>query len=217
MQLVIADFFQMPPVTKLTTPGTPTDAFLNFGYAFQAPAWRRSKLEHVLLTRVYRQKDAEFLSLLDAVRAGRQGKKAIRRLVELCGRPLDVTSGIKPTQIFSRNKDVDDMNTQELAKLPGPPSAGAKQYSTCRGTSSKGLRLLPVLANLCLDQAGVTCLKQVGVKVIVGGDADTHDCGAQWALHDPQQAAMLVDNWPAREPVICVCSDGHCARHGAGQ
>jgi ATP-dependent DNA helicase PIF1 len=120
LQLVIAgDFFQLPPVTKLTMPGTPADAFLNFGYAFQAPAWRRSKLEHVLLTRVYRQKDAEFLSLLDAVRDGRHGKKAIRRLVELCGRPLDVTSGIKPTQIFSRNKDVDDMNTQELAKLPG--------------------------------------------------------------------------------------------------
>ena len=120
LQLVIAgDFFQLPPVTKLTTPGTSADTFLNFGYAFQAPAWHRSQLQHVLLTHVYRQKDAEFLSLLDAVRDGRNGKKAIRRLVALCGRPLDVTSGIKPTQIFSRNKDVDDMNTQELAKLPG--------------------------------------------------------------------------------------------------
>jgi ATP-dependent DNA helicase PIF1 len=121
LQLVIAgDFFQLPPITKSTTPGTTADAFLNFGYAFQAPAWRRCRMEHVLLMHAYRQKDTEFLSLLDAVRdGGRQARKAVRRLVELCGRPLDTHSGIKPTQIFSRNKDVDDMNTQELAKLAG--------------------------------------------------------------------------------------------------
>ena len=89
LQLVIAgDFFQLPPVTKSTTPGTAADAFLNFGYAFQAPAWRRCRMEHVLLMHAYRQKDTEFLSLLNAVRdGGREARKAVRRLVELCGRP----------------------------------------------------------------------------------------------------------------------------------
>jgi len=54
-----------------------------------------------------------------------------------------------------------------------------------------------VLANMGLDQAWISCLKQVGVKVVVGGDADAHDCGAKCALHDPQQTAMLVDHWSA--------------------
>lgn len=121
LQLVIAgDFFQLPPVTKSTTPGTPADAFLNFGYTFQAPAWRRCRLQHVLLKHVYRQQDAEFLSLLNAVRdGGSAARHAVRRLVELCNRPIDTSGGIKPTQVFSRNKDVDDMNTQALAKLTG--------------------------------------------------------------------------------------------------
>jgi hypothetical protein len=30
----------------------PSDAFLNWGYAFQSPAWKTAGIEHVLLTKV---------------------------------------------------------------------------------------------------------------------------------------------------------------------
>ena len=57
----------MPPVSRavLEPPygTTPADAFLNFGYAFQSPAWRRLELSCVLLTRVYRQRDGELIEL----------------------------------------------------------------------------------------------------------------------------------------------------------
>lgn len=53
LQLVVCgDFFQLPPVTKRWERGMASDLFLNFGWAFQAPAWRRCGFAHVLLTQV---------------------------------------------------------------------------------------------------------------------------------------------------------------------
>ena len=53
LQLVFCgDFFQLPPVTTRWQTGTPPDAFLNWGYAFQAPAWNKCGMKHVLLTKV---------------------------------------------------------------------------------------------------------------------------------------------------------------------
>jgi hypothetical protein len=43
---------RLPPVTKKWTPGMPSDIFLNWGYTFQAPAWKTANIEHVLLTKV---------------------------------------------------------------------------------------------------------------------------------------------------------------------
>jgi ATP-dependent DNA helicase PIF1 len=120
LQLVVTgDFFQLPPVTRPLVPDTAKDAFLNFGYAFQCPAWRTCRMQTSLLTKVYRQTDVEFMALLDAIRDGKRpaASKAVRRLVELCKRPIANVDGVKPTQIFSKNKDVDEMNAVELARL----------------------------------------------------------------------------------------------------
>eukprot|EP00798_Chlamydomonas_sp_ICE-L_P021499 gene21499-28480_t len=112
--IVCGDFFQLPPITKRWVPNTPKEAFLNFGLAFQAPAWKRCNLKHVLLTKVFRQKDLEFVTLLDDIRYGRNPEAAIHRLKQLCSRPLINNTGIKPTQLFSMNRDVDNENIQEL-------------------------------------------------------------------------------------------------------
>lgn len=120
LQLIVAgDFFQLPPVTKPLEKLTPGEAFLNFGYAFQCPAWRRCRFDTVLLTKVFRQSEAEFMALLDDIRDGDKAvaASAIERLVRRCKRPLPANGGIKPTQIFSRNKEVDDMNATEMARL----------------------------------------------------------------------------------------------------
>jgi ATP-dependent DNA helicase PIF1 len=120
LQLIVAgDFFQLPPIAQSCAPGTPVDAFLNAGFAFQAPAWRRCRMEHVVLTQVFRQSDLLFQRLLDAVRRGKRTRAALRKLVELCARPLpDNPDGIKPTQVYARNRDVDEVNDKELAQLP---------------------------------------------------------------------------------------------------
>lgn len=113
LQLVLSgDFFQLPPVSsKPAAPG----AFLNRGYAFQAPAWNTCGLECVLLTEVWRQRDPTFVSLLNRVRRGDDA--ATKGLVDLARDAPP--SGIKPTLLFARNEDVDRVNAVELHRLPG--------------------------------------------------------------------------------------------------
>lgn len=53
IQLVLSgDYFQLPPIARKWTPAMGNDAFLNRGYTFQCPAWRRCALQEVLLTKV---------------------------------------------------------------------------------------------------------------------------------------------------------------------
>ena len=69
---------------------------------------------------VFRQQEgSEFVRILDDIRYGRNVLQALTRLRDLCMRPLPSTDGIKPTQLFSRNKEVDGTNELELSKLPG--------------------------------------------------------------------------------------------------
>ena len=54
--------------------------------------------------------------------------RALRRLVAASAaanadRATREDDGIRPTQLFSRNSDVDSMNVREMARLPGPVSA----------------------------------------------------------------------------------------------
>jgi len=70
------------------------------------------------LTRVYRQRDALFLQLLNQVRFNELRPEG-QKLLESLNRPLQMKEGIKPTRLYSNNKAVDDINMKELAALPG--------------------------------------------------------------------------------------------------
>ena len=115
---------QLPPVCKAPggerDPSTaPRGAFVNWGYAFQAPAWERLGLTTVLLTHVFRQAtDARFARYLQAMRSGDQdlAERAMLRIVKHASRPLTgLPEGIVPTQIFARNRDVDEMNASAFS------------------------------------------------------------------------------------------------------
>ena len=104
IQLVLSgDFFQLPPVSRSVKDGVADGAFLNRGYAFQAPAWR--------------QADPVFVILLDSVRYG--DARAAEWLFKLASAPFDAGANIRPTRLFARNADVDRVNAEELAKLEG--------------------------------------------------------------------------------------------------
>ena len=102
----------------------------------KADAWRRLKLRTVVLNRVFRQSDVRMVSLLRAIREPENPGSAARAIEELAvaavaanreaeaggagaGAGTAADDGIRPTQIFSRNRDVDDMNAREIALLPG--------------------------------------------------------------------------------------------------
>eukprot|EP00899_Mesostigma_viride_P014768 jgi/Mesvir1/23292/Mv25952-RA.3 len=123
IQLVVCgDFFQLPPISKTTLPpGAHPLTMLNRGYAFQAPAWQSGHLRHVLLRTVYRQRDAHFVRVLDDIRKGERAGAAVGELLRVCGRPLPMMHGVKPTELYSTNARVDDVNETELHRLPSPP------------------------------------------------------------------------------------------------
>lgn len=67
---------------------------------------------------VWRQRNPEFVRMLNNIRTG-NGKGAIQELLQQCSRPLPEQNGVKPTQLFSRNADVDTVNAEELRALQG--------------------------------------------------------------------------------------------------
>ena len=134
-----------------------TSVFGNRGYCFQAMSWRRCAIRVLRLTRAHRQgDDAKMVRALQAMRRGETcaeltalvadcspggshagGCGACRR----CGgvaataaaeqaRGVHTSHGIKPTRLFCKNIDVDELNLQELAQLPagalGPMDSVAK-------------------------------------------------------------------------------------------
>ncbi|DBA72022.1 TPA: hypothetical protein ACH3X2_14301 [Trebouxia sp. C0005] len=119
VQLVLSgDYFQLPPIERRWSAGMDKSAFMNRGYTFQCPAWTQCNLHQVLLTKVFRQRNPEFVRMLNDIRTG-NGRTAIQQLLQLCTRPLPEQNGIKPTQLFSKNADVDTVNAAELSALEG--------------------------------------------------------------------------------------------------
>lgn len=115
--LMCGDFLQLPPVDASR------DAEARWNFCFEAPAWKRCNLTKgtIVLRQTIRQcGDPSFVGLLSEVRAGR----CTAAVIEACSRvhvavkPLP-DDGIMPTRLYCTNRDVDNENQRELARLPG--------------------------------------------------------------------------------------------------
>ena len=91
-------------------------------FAFQAASWKACVNESILLTKVFRQKDEEFLQLLNEVRFNQMTDKSIRLLEASKHNDLSNSKGILPTKLYARNRDVDKLNLRMLAKIEGEES-----------------------------------------------------------------------------------------------
>lgn len=86
-QLVLTgDFFQLPPVTRGVVK-----------FAFQAECWETCIEKKFNLTRVFRQKDQDFVSMLNEMRLGKLSQKSIQ-VFSSRYRPLPA-DGIEPTEL----------------------------------------------------------------------------------------------------------------------
>lgn len=117
MQLIlVGDFFQLPPViTDKESRKTP------YEFAFDTPSWWDLKLVNVELRTVFRQSDAEFVSALNRIRYGEPTPQDIQLLSTRVNAPLSGDAiGIEPTVLYSRSRNVEQMNLDRLKQLPGP-------------------------------------------------------------------------------------------------
>lgn len=104
----IGDFFQLPPVTRQGQIMT---------YAFMSEAWLKLKPLICYLSEQHRQDDELFLGLLSSIRKNEIEEDHYNLLQE----QKDIAyEDIEPTRLYTHNADVDAVNNQRLAELPGP-------------------------------------------------------------------------------------------------
>ena len=114
VQLILfGDLYQLPPIVPMTEKryGSP--------YFFSSEAIRRLPLQIVELTKVYRQKDHQFISFLDAVRKGAVDNAHMDMI------NARVTEQIPEGSIMltTTNASAHARNQAELRKLPGPEAS----------------------------------------------------------------------------------------------
>ncbi|MBU6214912.1 AAA family ATPase [Patescibacteria group bacterium] len=109
--IAVGDFFQLPPVSH--------GKEAVFSYA--SPVWRELNFITCYLTEQFRQDDADFLSVLSAIRSGEIEELHREQLLARHTEPVDLPQSAP--KLFSHNADVDRINAAELAKLPGTVKA----------------------------------------------------------------------------------------------
>ena len=108
LQLVVCgDFFQLPPVPKR---GHPPPKF-----AFESSGWKSSNIIVCYLEKQYRQNDLRFLEILNAVRGNAVTEEIVNIIMGRHQKSIDGYS--KPTKLYTHNRDVDAINSFELAQI----------------------------------------------------------------------------------------------------
>jgi len=111
IQLILCgDFYQLPPVSKGLSGEMPGR------FVFESPLWAASNLKPAHLTKIVRQTDSLFQTLLNECRVGSPSKTSVDLLYSRQG--LDWKENkIRPTLLFSRNIEVDNVNQKNLDAL----------------------------------------------------------------------------------------------------
>ena len=103
------DFFQLGPVQK-----NKQTKFL-----FEDYVWTRVIDECVHLTHIYRQRNQDFVDILQKIREGDVSEDTIKKIDSTKHNKLVNSNGIKPTTLFCRNLDVDAINKSSIKKIEG--------------------------------------------------------------------------------------------------
>jgi len=109
IQMVLfGDFFQLPPISKNP------DSDNNF--CFNSRSWKTLDPKIFLLKTVFRQRDPEFIRILNNIRFGEIDEKDIQILSSRI-EAVDNDKNIKPTILSTHNRQVDVVNVKELEKI----------------------------------------------------------------------------------------------------
>ena len=151
--LLVGDVFQLEPVMtdddkKLLQPYYPSAFF------FSALVWQQIRLICIELTKVYRQKDTDFINILDNIRLSEFTKSDLQKINSRVAREEihdakgAAEKGAKLSVTLStRRNSVDYINQQNLALLPGKPATFAGKIE---GDFPE--TMLPTLVNLELKE-----------------------------------------------------------------
>ena len=107
--VVCGDFLQLPPITKRGEEKC---------FSFQSQSWSKTIELSFQLTRVMRQKDKEFIKLLQRIRVGKCDESTQRQIINTLKNDFG-GKDLFPTRLFTHRSDVDALNNREINKLEG--------------------------------------------------------------------------------------------------
>ena len=120
--LMIGDAQQLSPVVKDSERQYMSQVYQS-PYFFHSKALSRLQYVTIELQKVHRQKDAEFLDILNAVREDRMTAQLLRKINERVGvPPVRQEDGTEPIRLTTHNVRADEVNSRKLAELPDDPS-----------------------------------------------------------------------------------------------
>ncbi|OMH85967.1 ATP-dependent DNA helicase pfh1 [Zancudomyces culisetae] len=90
-----------------------------YGFVFESPLWEKVVAHEIVLTRVFRQRDMEFIDMLNEIRLGKMRPETQERLSMLSREPKYPNDGIKATELYSLRSQVEGANIRSLNQLPG--------------------------------------------------------------------------------------------------
>ncbi|MEK7606948.1 MAG: helix-turn-helix domain-containing protein [Patescibacteria group bacterium] len=127
--IFVGDFFQLPPIARRDAASDNQIIFSEEPraiFSYTSSAWRRAHPIVCYLTEQHRQDDKDFLELLSSIRRNDfrsdHAEHIEKRKIQLASAPSHIT------KLFSHNIDVDRVNEQMLAKLPGGSCEFAMRY-----------------------------------------------------------------------------------------
>ncbi|KAG2222751.1 hypothetical protein INT45_013115 [Circinella minor] len=202
--IVTGDFFQLPPVSR----------YGMARFAFESKCWSKVINKTIMLKQVFRQKDSEFVDILNEMRLGRLSEAAIQKFRSLSRTPQTYNM-IEPTELYALRDQVDKSNTARLNGLPGDIRT-FKAHDTGDKAKVEGC-IAPEAVHLKKD-AQVMLLKNMdqtlvngSLGIVVGfvGDekyntlTDIRRCmppskfsGAQSSEIEPDLESMKSQQWP---------------------
>ena len=121
IQLVFCgDFLQLPPVHSSSVPHSAPK------FAFEAKSWEAAQFTPFQLTKVYRQEDIAFASILGDIRLGQVTDRVKSALASRASdaakaelQELEARTGVQPTRLLSHAAAVNATNSRMLDELPG--------------------------------------------------------------------------------------------------
>lgn len=114
--IFFGDLYQLPPVIDDREEETYFSGYSST-YFFAAKSYRESKIRTVELKRVFRQRQIDFVSLLNALRDGTAGEKELKLLNEICYKEQLTESFESAVTLCNTNLDAERINNARLNAL----------------------------------------------------------------------------------------------------
>ncbi|XP_014598921.1 PREDICTED: ATP-dependent DNA helicase PIF1 [Polistes canadensis] len=155
IQLILCgDFFQLPPISK-------RDEKVKF--CFQSMAWEKCVHFNFELRIVHRQKDPEFIEILNNIRIGRVTESISNTLKATAKQKIE-SNGILATRLCTHINEADEINDFQLNELKGESKTYIAQDSDQMMTKTLDQQL-PVPGKLILKVgAQVMLLKNINLS-----------------------------------------------------